>query len=539
VHRISVSTKVYLAFLGVFLSFVAVLAFSLLQFERLKTETLLIHHCLVPLSLTLSEAHSELNSYDAVLEEREQEVLRRVAQFRSIMHPSLLRGAAKFARAQEFISNCDSFQPGEADATFLADAADSIRVHAATIDDFEQSGEHLRQLIESDDAAALRIEQHERLTRLGELRRAAHSLTRRARAQISDSTTRMRALERETMVAMVTLSVAAMLLSAGILLLVHLTLRPLVRLREAVRSVGLGRYSERLAMAKRADEIGELVVEFNRMSEQIEEREHALREQHEALQQAYDELLALRTIQERTQAELIKKERLAAVGRMTSQVTHELRNPLSSLGLNMELLEESLDSGGMLEDASVKASLAAISAEIERMTSITEEYLSYARLPVSKPVPMDINTSLRALLSFMQEEIARHEVALELSLCTNLPPLIGDEQQLRRAFLNLFRNALEAMKGGGCLRVLSRADSEAVVIEVGDSGVGISANDLEHIFEPFYSTKSTGTGLGLALTAQIIEEHGGQILVASRVGEGTLFRITLPAQSGTASAGTA
>ena len=264
------------------------------------------------------------------------------------------------------------------------------------------------------------------------------------------------------------------------------------------------------------------------MAEKIELRDRSLRDRRDELEAAYQALVELRQQEERTKAELIKKERLAAIGRMTSQVTHELRNPLSSLGLNVEMLDEELTILGASDGSEAKELIGAITDEVERLTGITEEYLAYARLPVAKLRPTLINTILEDLLAFMSEELSQREIVTTSKLATNLPQVQADPNQLRRAFLNLIRNAVDAMEGGGLLALSSWSEGNTVIVELHDSGPGIPEDELQHIFEPFYSTKESGTGLGLPLTSQIIEEHGGRILAASTIGRGSLFRIELP-----------
>ena len=231
----------------------------------------------------------------------------------------------------------------------------------------------------------------------------------------------------------------------------------------------------------------------------------------------------------RTHAELIQKERLAAIGRMSSQVTHELRNPLSSIGLNAEMLQEEIEGMGAEPDSEAVDLLSSIMAEVDRLTEITEEYLAYARLPQVKPATTELNPLLSDLLRFLKGEGVQRGVKYHVELAESLPAVLVDPNQLRRAVLNIIRNALEAMVDGGTLTVTTKPEPpDRVLVEIGDSGPGISANDLARIFTPFFSTKPSGTGLGLPLTSQIIEEHGGRLLVSSTMGQGTVFRILLP-----------
>jgi signal transduction histidine kinase len=228
---------------------------------------------------------------------------------------------------------------------------------------------------------------------------------------------------------------------------------------------------------------------------------------------------------ERQRQELLRAERLAAVGRISAQITHELRNPLNSLGLNAELLADELADG----PPEARALVGAISREVDRLNAVAEEYLRFARLPRPVKAREDLNDLLGGLLDFVGPEMVAARVGVRRELASGLPPVNADEGQLRAAFLNLLRNSREAMPGGGTVTVRTRrADDGAVEVEVGDTGPGIAPEDLRRIFEPFFSTKSGGTGLGLAFASQVVEEHGGSIGCESEPGRGTVFRVRLP-----------
>jgi signal transduction histidine kinase len=273
----------------------------------------------------------------------------------------------------------------------------------------------------------------------------------------------------------------------------HFTLRPLVRLTRQVEAIGRGEYQQRLEVSA-DDEIGELARAFNRMVEALAQREQ----------------------------ELIRSERLAATGRIAAQITHEIRNPLSSIGLNAELLEDEL--GGSAEAGRL---LRSIQREVDRLTEITEQYLRFARLPQPKLEPEDLGIIARSLAEFAREECARQRVELAVELAP--APALADENQMRQALLNLLRNAREAMPDGGQLRVSSGVDDGTAWVRVHDSGPGIPAPDRARIFEPFFTTKEGGTGLGLALTRQIVSGHGGRIDIEGEPGQGTTFVVRLPA----------
>jgi signal transduction histidine kinase len=278
-----------------------------------------------------------------------------------------------------------------------------------------------------------------------------------------------------------------------------LTLRPLRRLHEAVRKVAGGNYRQQVEVSG-GTEVADLAREFNVMAAALSQREQ----------------------------ELVRSERLAAVGKMAAVITHEVRNPLSSIGLNAELLQEEVANASPEAVALCRA----IQNEVDRLTAITEEYLRFARLPRPRLEREQLNSIVAGVVAFQKEDLLSRGVTVEARLADSLPAVAADEAQLRQALLNLMRNAADAMTGGGALTVATRSASDgAVEVLVQDTGPGISDEHLARIFEPFFSTKEGGTGLGLALTQQIVAEHGGRILVESRPGVGTTFTVKLPARA--------
>jgi two-component system NtrC family sensor kinase len=278
---------------------------------------------------------------------------------------------------------------------------------------------------------------------------------------------------------------------------------------EGVSRISRGDYSAKLGV-RGDDEIAVLAREFDAMARSLQEREAQLKEKQEAL---------------------LRAEQLAAVGRVSAQVAHEVRNPLSSIGLNVELLEEALSRASFTRDGDareVRDVLAAVTREVDRLTEITEEYLRMARLPRPALAPEDLNEVLGNVLDFAREELQRAHVQVERQLDSATPRALADEGQMRQVFLNLVRNSREAMDGGGRLTVQSRAVNGAVEVTFTDTGRGMTRDVQEHIFEPFFSTKEGGTGLGLAVARQILHAHHGSIRCESSPGAGTTFVVSLP-----------
>ncbi len=233
---------------------------------------------------------------------------------------------------------------------------------------------------------------------------------------------------------------------------------------------------------------------------------------------------------EEARERLLESERLAAIGRLAAQITHEIRNPLSSVGLNMELLEDDIPHLPVDRQDEARSILRAVGQEVDRLKQITEGYLRYARLPAQNKKAGDVGDLLADLLAFCQSEAHQAGVMLELHIGETLPAVPHDRTRLRQALLNLLRNAEEAAGRGGTVRLSAeRADTGGVRVSVEDSGPGLSADAREQLFRPFFTTKKQGTGLGLSLTQEIVKEHGGSLDVGSSPLGGAAFAIVLPA----------
>ncbi|MBN1653026.1 MAG: HAMP domain-containing protein [Deltaproteobacteria bacterium] len=227
----------------------------------------------------------------------------------------------------------------------------------------------------------------------------------------------------------------------------------------------------------------------------------------------------------RTKERLIQTERLAAIGRMAAHVTHEVRSPLSSIGLNMELLEDELPR----LNPEAQALISAIKREVESLAAITEEYLRVARLPNPRLEREDLAEVVRSTVQFLTPEIESFGIEIHMDSDSTLPPVAVDEGQIRQVLMNLLKNAREAMPNGGRVNVEVRNGEGGVLVRVRDQGVGIEPEQLEYLFDLFYTTKKYGTGLGLPLTQQIVLAHEGRIRCESVKGEGTTFELWFPA----------
>ncbi|MBI5513670.1 MAG: HAMP domain-containing protein [Deltaproteobacteria bacterium] len=241
------------------------------------------------------------------------------------------------------------------------------------------------------------------------------------------------------------------------------------------------------------------------------------------------------TLREQARQRLLQAERLAAIGRMAAHVTHEVRNPLSSMGLNAEMLSDEVQALG---DEAREASrlVRAIQREIDRLTHITEEYLRVARLPRPRLEREDLGALVSEAVRFVTPELERSGVEVSLQVPAAAGSVMVDEAQLRQALLNLLRNGREALEGARSVprRLVVRvgARDRGLEVSVADNGPGIAPEAREHLFELFFTTKDRGTGLGLPLTREIVVAHGGTLRAEDAPpedGGGARFVLWLPA----------
>lgn len=233
------------------------------------------------------------------------------------------------------------------------------------------------------------------------------------------------------------------------------------------------------------------------------------------------------TLQRRALEQLARSERLALVGQMLAQITHEVRNPLNAMSLNAEMLAEELERLDPEGRTEARELLATVSGEIERLTQVTAHYLQLARRPRATLAPEDLSELIDDVVRLVQAELDRAGVEMRLS-CERLPPQRVDGNQLRQALLNVLRNAVEA--GGRALTLSLREEGGEVRLSLMDNGPGMTPEEVDRAFDPFFSTKASGTGLGLAITRQILEDHGGRIEVVSAPGHGATVTLVLPSR---------
>jgi signal transduction histidine kinase len=296
--------------------------------------------------------------------------------------------------------------------------------------------------------------------------------------------------------------------AVGMLLSLYLSWsfsRPLQELSDAARQVAAGDLSIQVPYAGR-DEIGSLARTFNEMV-------HRLREN--------------RQLEER----LHFAERSTALGRLASAVAHEIRNPLNFINLSIDHLREKLHPGEAERRAKFDGILENMKAEINRLNRLVGDFLSFGKPMRLDSRPCDIGKAVHEVAALVDHKAKDQGIALAVETQPGLPEVVADPELLKTCFLNLMINAVDAMPQGGELRLTVERSAEApdeIAICVKDTGQGMTAEAVRSAFEPYFSTKETGVGLGLALTHKIVADHGGTIALDSTPGIGTTATIRLP-----------
>jgi two-component system, NtrC family, sensor histidine kinase HydH len=241
-------------------------------------------------------------------------------------------------------------------------------------------------------------------------------------------------------------------------------------------------------------------------------------------QKAADELAQANQQLREAEAQVRRTERLAALGQLSAGLAHEIRNPLSTIKGSAEVLSKSVDA-----DGAVARELAGfISSEVDRTNALVTRFLDFAR-----PLALHLDkTDIADVIDEAVAEVEQHTPPLDVSIYKNyspeIPPFPLDRQLIERVLYNLILNAAQASPPQGTVTVKTRQVGDTVEVSVIDRGCGIAPKDRESIFNPFFTTKSSGVGLGLAIVSKIVDEHGGQIEVESEPGAGSVFRVFLP-----------
>jgi two-component system NtrC family sensor kinase len=479
---------------------------SFVQHQRTAGTLSLVHEGYLPLALTVSEGRATQSVFGNLLDRMLSE--RNSSATRTWLNAARKARPTTVDRALDGIAHIEHMAPPDVDRASLAKARRELkRVTTMLAQGESRYGDLYAALDAGDKDSAERI--------LADLRARERAIDGRLRAvwetvlgRIEETSARAAVEQEHALAVLAALVVLALVVGVGVTVWSQRVLSPLPRLQERVEAVARGDLARQLS-PNTDDEIGRLGREFERMVAALAARDESLK---------------------RLQQMQLQSERLAAVGRMAAHVTHEVRNPLSSIGLNVELLEEELADASQEQ----KELLRAVHREIEHLTAITEEYLRVARLPNPQLEPEDLGDIARDTAEFLRAELAASDVELELEAQPGLPLCALDEAQIRQVLINLLKNAREAMPDGGRVRIEVKADAGGVVARVSDDGTGMSEEQRARIFDLFYTTKTGGTGLGLPLSQQIVVAHGGVIRCESAEGRGTTFELWFPLQRGDA-----
>jgi two-component system NtrC family sensor kinase len=311
------------------------------------------------------------------------------------------------------------------------------------------------------------------------------------------------------------------------LILIHFVERPVKELVLGTKRISDGDLNHFIPV-KTNDEMGHLASSFNQMTRDLgkarEEIEEGIRNLEQKVEERTTELKV-------TQSQLLHSEKLAAVGKLAATVAHEINNPLTGVYTYIRLMERKLQQGapgeGDLEK--YRAYLQTMRREVERTTAIVQNLLDFTRPKEPVRKPLNLATVIDESLILLQNKLRLNNVEVVNDM-QPLPDVLADSGHMKQVFINLMVNACEAMEGGGTMTIASEHDEKenTATVSVRDTGVGIEKENIERIFDPFFSTKEKGTGLGLSVVSGIVSRHNGKVEIDSCPGKGTSIRVTLP-----------
>ncbi len=298
----------------------------------------------------------------------------------------------------------------------------------------------------------------------------------------------------------------------GLVIIFIITFRmtkPIERLTLAAKRIEEGDLQYRVSI-QRDDEIGSLAAAFDQMAERLMQRERELKQSQDTLRRA---------------------DRLSALGLLTAGLAHEIRNPLVAIRTFTQLLPERYD------DAEFREGFQGLALkEVDRICGLINDLLNFARPSKPNVAPESVNDVIDSIARILETQAKEKGMSISRDFGDSLPKVWIDREQMKQVFMNLILNAIQAMKEGDTITLATRAVSrngtepsgEFVQVEIRDTGIGIPEESLQHIFDPFFTSKDEGSGLGLAVSHQIVQEHGGFVTVESNLGKGTVFFVHVP-----------
>jgi signal transduction histidine kinase len=300
---------------------------------------------------------------------------------------------------------------------------------------------------------------------------------------------------------------------------------PISQLMVGIKNLAKGNLDIRID-SRGGDELSELAKAFNQMATDLKDAQERI------IQEAETKLELERSLR--------RSEKLATIGQLASGLAHEIGTPLNIIGGRAELAKKRL---GDKEEA--YKSLDIIVEQAERITKIIQQLLGFIRKKRPEQTSLNIRTVLETTLDFLDHQIQKQRVKVTKTIRNDLPLVAGDPDQLQQVFLNLILNAIQSMPEGGVLRLsgstkeiskenLEDGKRQYVEVRIEDTGLGMEKEVIQNIFNPFFTTKDTGTGLGLMVSQGIVQDHEGWIDVESQVGKGSVFKVYLPSLKGKA-----
>lgn len=516
----SLLTRVVVAVVLVAVAFGGALLDNLITQRDLVARLSRINDGWVPVTRGLEGVGRDLRTLAGVTRADDPDVLTQSLRASLNTFSTTDRVEAGLGHLTERIEALQAEPVSAAERAFLANTAALIR-------DLQTEGDELAVLAD-ELLVGLETDASDVPTRRARLNRALASLDKRIvdlaeviEAHTDGEVSAVREAESGIVVRVASTTVIATALALLVVALMARALRPVRRLTDAAARIRDGEYPVETIDAGN-DEIGVLAREFTSMAAAIADRDQRLREQNDAVERAYTELVA-------AQKARVDAERLAAVGEMSARITHEIRNPLSSIGLNVEMLTDEL--GDTTPDLSAaREMIASIDREVSRLTTLTDDYLRGARESHAErafalaPLVREVGEQVAPLI-----ERGGGQLTFELDKSVRVT---GHEELLRQVLWNLIGNAEQALDG--CtgerrVRVRLEASDGTAYLTVDDSGPGLPDGDVDRLFEAFVTTREHGTGLGLNISRHIAEGHGGT-LTAAETGPlgGARFVLRLP-----------
>lgn len=506
VFRLSLSARIAFAQLAQMIVFFAAIIFILGSTSRLFDKTAFLSERLEPAVEKLNRIEEQLSTAITLLESSRHEDLRRAD--RMLVRNRPVRQIRTLA-TQEFPALAASPDLDHESATRLAAAANFFKTApspgtAAAIDsEIEIDGLRIKMTAAMQDPQNGKAAAVDLATRLQAIRTSVQNASRQTGQVIADARHELVSRRSTLWTSILAVSIGSLLLSIVFLVTAIRSTRPIGDITLAVRKLAAGDLSHVRIRASR---------ELEETAEAINHLASTFRAQREA--GAVEREREVRT------------ERLAVVGRMASAVAHEIRNPLNSISLNIDLLADILESPERREGRGREV-ISTVQREIDRLNEITEDYLQFGRMPKAVIGPCNVTAVVKETCDFMAGEFQEGHITVHIDSFDNGARVMSDEGQLRQALVNILRNSVEAMPEGGSISIRLSGAGDCVELAISDTGQGIPDAQMARLFEPFATTKRNGTGLGLAFVQQVITESGGKVRIESQEANGTTVRITL------------